>query len=286
MAARAPDVILLFTRHPRGVRDAECLPVMPDDAVLDQAEAILDYRFSDRSLLVRALTHASIADSRLESNERMEFLGDAVLGMLVCEHLFMQYPDLLEGEMTKIKSAAVSRRMCARITTELGLERLLSLGKGMRARHALPSSLAAAALEAVIGAIYLDADLDRVRSWLMPLLAPHIEEAARSGHQQNFKSVLQQYAQQVQNVTAEYILLDEKGPDHAKCFSVCAEMDGRRFPSRWANSKKHAEQMAALAALEELGLTERTANGDIICKIDDQAITAQVGSDDDLNDAA
>lgn len=258
----------------------------PDDSVLDHAEEMLTYRFNDRSLLARALTHASIADSRLQSNERMEFLGDALLGMLVCEHLFLEYPDLLEGEMTKIKSAAVSRRMCARITTELGLERLLLLGKGMRARHALPASLAAAALEAVIGAIYLDSDLDQVRRWLMPLLIPHIDEAARSGHQQNFKSVLQQYAQQSQSISADYILLDEKGPDHAKCFSVCAEIDGKRFPPRWANSKKQAEQMAALAALEELGLTERTASGDIICIIAEQTVAAAATNSDVVNDAA
>ena len=234
------------------------------DEVLDQAEEILDYRFVDRGLLRLALTHASIADSRLESNERLEFLGDAVLGVLVCDYLYATYPDLLEGEMTKIKSAVVSRRMCAKITMELGLEHLLALGKGMKIRPALPSSLAAAVLESVIGAIYLDAGMDRVRAFLMPILAPHVDQASKSGHQQNFKSVLQQYAQQRLDANAEYLLLDEKGPDHAKCFEVCAEMDGRRFSSCWAPSKKQAEQQAALLALEELGLITRDSRGHLI----------------------
>lgn len=234
------------------------------DEVLDQAEAILGYRFEDRGLLRLALTHASIAENRLQSNERLEFLGDAILGVLVCDYLYAQYPDLLEGEMTKIKSAVVSRRMCAKITTELGLERLLALGKGMKVRPSLPSSLAAAVLEAVIGAIYLDAGMDRVQAFLMPILAPHIDQASKSGHQQNFKSVLQQYAQQHLDSTVEYVLLDEKGPDHAKCFEVCAEVDGRRFASCWAPSKKQAEQQAALLALEELRLISRDSRGHLI----------------------
>lgn len=234
------------------------------DEVLDQAEEILGYQFADRALLRLALTHASIADNRLHSNERLEFLGDAVLGMLVCDYLYTNFEDMLEGEMTKIKSAVVSRRMCAKVTTELGLERLLALGKGMKTRPSLPSSLAAAVLESVIGAIYLDAGMERVQQFLMPILSDHIDQAARSGHQQNFKSVLQQYAQQEFDASAEYVLLDEKGPDHAKCFEVCAEIDGRRFPSCWAPSKKQAEQQAALVALEELDLISRDTQGQII----------------------
>ncbi len=234
------------------------------DEILDQAEEILGYRFDDRDLLRLALTHASIAESRLRSNERLEFLGDAVLGMLVCDYLYQNYAELLEGEMTKIKSAVVSRRMCAKITTELGLERLLALGKGMKTRPTLPSSLAAAVLESVIGAIYLDAGMERAREFLMPILAQHIDQAFKSGHQQNFKSVLQQYAQQRMDCSAEYVLLDEKGPDHAKCFEVCAEIDGRRFASCWAPSKKQAEQQAALLALEELSLISRDSRGHLI----------------------
>jgi len=245
-----------------------------DESTLLQAQSILGYQFSNTALLDKALTHASIADSRLASNERLEFLGDAVLGMLVCHHLYENFPDLLEGDLTKIKSAAVSRRMCARIATELRLEGLLLLGKGMKTRATLPSSLAAAVLESVIGAIYLDAGLDAVRHFLMPLLAPLIDDAAASGHQQNFKSVLQQYGQRRLEAAPDYLLLDEKGPDHAKCFEVCVELAGQRYPSCWAASKKQAEQQAAFLALELLGLLVQSDDGQ----------TLYLGDDDD-NDA-
>jgi ribonuclease-3 len=242
-----------------------------EQSVLEEAQSVLGYRFKDISLLDTALTHASIADARLASNERLEFLGDAVLGMLVCDYLYRNFPHLLEGDLTKIKSAAVSRRMCARIATELGLDRLLLLGKGMMTRAALPPSLSAAVLESVIGAIHLDSGTDAARDFIMPLLAPHIDQAASSGHQQNFKSVLQQFAQRRHECAPVYVLLDEKGPDHAKCFEICVEIASRRFSSCWAQSKKQAEQLAALRALEELGLIVRGADGQSV----------YVGDDDD-----
>ena len=242
-----------------------------DPQTLEQAQLALGYRFKNIALLETALTHASIADSRLQSNERQEFLGDSVLGVLVCHYLYDNFPDLLEGDLTKIKSAAVSRRMCARIANELRLDQLLLLGKGMMTRSSLPSSLSAAVLEAVIGAIFLDAGLDAVRDFLMPHLAPHIDQTAMSGHQQNFKSVLQQYAQQRWDVGPVYVLLDEKGPDHAKCFEVCVEIAGRRFPSCWAPSKKQAEQQAAFRALEDLSLIVRSQDGSAVFVGEDAA---------------
>ena len=268
-------------------------PFDPD--ILQEAERLIDYRFADRELLDRALTHASIADDRLLSNERLEFLGDAVLGMIVCDHLFKRHLDLLEGEMTKVKSAVVSRRLCARIATELGLEQLLRLGKGMRTRAALPSSLAAAVLEAVLGAIYIDGGMDAARGFLVPLIERHVDAAIRSGHQQNFKSVLQQFAQTHLGAPAEYVLLDEKGPDHAKCFEVCVQIEERRFHSCWAASKKQAEQQAALAALEELNLirrddgvavydpSEAIADADADAELDE--LHADALADEDLVDA-
>ena len=238
--------------------------------MLAEAQRVLGHTFRDPELLRVALTHASSADDRLASNERMEFLGDAVLGMVVCEYLFRSYTDLLEGEMTKIKSAVVSRRLCARLTEDLGLDRLLTLGKGMKTRGSIPPSLSAAALEAVIGAIFLDAGLDQARAFLMPLIAAHIDEAYKNGHQQNFKSVLQQHAQAVLEAEVDYVLMDEKGPDHAKCFQVCADVGGRRFAGCWAPSKKQAEQQAALVALEELGLVARD-NGTIVIRTSGEA---------------
>lgn len=220
-----------------------------------QAEAVLGHTFGDPSLLDMALTHASTTENGLNSNERLEFLGDAVLGMVVCERIYRRYPLLREGDMTKIKSVVVSRETCANIARRIGLEPLLILGKGMMGAE-LPASLSACAFESVIGALFLDAGFDRAATFLIPLVEPLIDQAAASGHQQNFKSVLQQYSQHHLNATPAYRVLDEKGPDHSKCFKIAVEVAGRRFEACWGATKKKGEQEAALAALRELGLVE------------------------------
>lgn len=226
-------------------------------------EQAIGYRFADPSLLERALTHASVAECRLSSNERLEFLGDSVLGLVTCELIFQMYPDLLEGEMTKIKSHVVSRQTCASISRELGLDQVLLLGKGMRGSHSLPQSLSAAVLESVIAAVFLDGGMEPSSRMLVGLLRPIVERAAASGHQENFKSVLQQHAQMLLGASPVYIVLDEKGPDHSKCFEVCVEIGAKRFPSFWGASKKQAEQQAALIALHELGVTVEDGDGHI-----------------------
>ena len=231
---------------------------------LQKIESVLGYSFGDPSSLERALTHASIADDRLESNERLEFLGDAVLGYVVCEELYRHFDDLLEGELTKIKSAVVSRQLCARIAKELGLDQMLRLGKGMQARDSLPSSLAAAVFESVIGAILLDGGIDAAKRFILEQVEPHIEEAAASGHQQNFKSVLQQHAQAHLDDQPVYVLKSETGPDHAKKFEIAVQLGERFFESSWASSKKRAEQKAALIALEALGLIRETRDGQVV----------------------
>jgi len=231
---------------------------------LEQAQQLLGYKFNDIELLRRALIHASVAEHRSCSNERLEFLGDAVLGLIVCERIFRDFPELLEGEMTKIKSTVVSRHTCAQITRELGLCDLLLTGKGMRTNKSLPQSLSAAVLESVIGAIYIDAGMDAARNFLEPLVGPIIDRAHACGHQQNFKSVLQHHAQQALAETPMYIVMDEQGPDHAKCFEIAVEIGARRFPSRWGQSKKQAEQCAALAALTELGVTTENELGEVV----------------------
>lgn len=246
-----------------------------DENLRRKAETTLGYRFERPELLVRALTHASMAGSRLDSNERMEFLGDAVLGIVVCEMIYRRFPQYLEGEMTKVKSLAVSRSTCAEIASRLGLERLLILGKGMQSSAPLPSSLGAAAMESVIGAIYLDGGFEAAAGFVRPLMTDVIERAANSGHQQNFKSVLQQYSQQTNGLTPQYRILDEQGPDHAKCFHICVEINGRRFNPSWGNSKKKAEQDAALEALRELGVVKEMEDGELrvvdeSLKVDDE----------------
>ncbi|MCX5689233.1 MAG: ribonuclease III [Planctomycetota bacterium] len=227
-------------------------------------EERIGYRFKDRALLDLALTHASNAENRVDSNERLEFLGDAVLGLVTVELTFRRFPNLLEGDMTKIKSHAVSREACAAIAVNLRLEEALVLGKGMQNAGPLPTSLSAAAFEAVIGAIYLDGGFEAAAAFISPHVEAIIDRTAQSGHQQNFKSVLQQHAQQLMGFTPSYRILDEKGPDHAKCFKICVEIGGKRFEPAWGQTKKKAEQDAALIALRELGVVREMANGEFI----------------------
>lgn len=236
--------------------------------MVEKAAEVLGYRFKDASLLREALTHASVANDRLQSNERMEFLGDAILGFVVCEYLYGHFPDLLEGDLTKIKSAVVSRRVCAMVSEETDMAGMLDLGKGMAGRSGLPSSVAAAVLESLIAAIYLDGGMEQARAFILKHMVPFIDEAAESAHQRNFKSVLQQHAQKYLPTNPTYVLLDEKGPDHCKCFEVCVEVDGRRCASAWANSKKEAEQNAALNALLELGLAKTGDSGRVVLNPD------------------
>jgi len=184
----------------------------------------------------------------------MEFLGDAVLGMVVCAELYNRFPDYLEGELTKIKSAVVSRKVCAEVSDALSLPDCLFLGKGMSGRAALPPSLSAAVLESVIGAIYLDGGLEPAQRFILRVMSPHIDKAAGSEHQRNYKSQLQQYAQKTISAAPVYELLDEKGPDHSKCFEVSVMLAGQQFPPAWGPSKKEAEQKAAYLALDELNL--------------------------------
>lgn len=242
-----------------------------DSILRAEIECVVGHAFRDEHLLMMAFRHASVTESRLESNERLEFLGDAILGMIVCERIYHMYPGSLEGEMTKIKSLAVSRRTCARLARDLGLERYIEVGKGMRTHERLPASLSAAVLESIIAAVYIDAGMDAVRSFLEPLVDPLIEDAVRSGHQHNFKSVLQQHAQQAMGCAPAYRILQEKGPDHAKAFQIAVELDGVTYESSWGQSKKQAEQQAALNALCALGLIEHDENGDHRLRPDDAA---------------
>ena len=222
----------------------------------ERAEEVLGHTFKNPNLLKEALTHASIADNRLESNERMEFLGDAVLDLIVCEALYHKFPQYQEGDLTKIKSAVVSRRTCAEVANETGLTDLLIIGKGISSRNSMPSSLAAAVYESVVAAVYLDGGFEVVKGYVLRTMTPKLEEISSTGHQQNFKALLQQHAQKSLGATPLYELLDEKGPDHSKCFEICVCIEGRRFTSAWGPNKKMAEQKAALLALEDLGVLE------------------------------
>ena len=219
---------------------------------LELCQQSLGYRFKDTELLKRALTHASVADNRLQSNERLEFLGDSILGLVVCRELYDRFPGYLEGELTKVKSMIVSRRTCARLADEMGLCQFLKVGKGMLTHERIPISCRAAVLESVLGAVYLDGGEKAAWALVLRLVEPLLDEADAQQHQENFKSMLQQHAQGAGDSTPAYEVLDEKGPDHSKCFEVAVVIGRRRFPSAWGPSKKEAEQLAAYCALQEL----------------------------------
>ena len=239
---------------------------MPANSILETCQDRIGYRFADLDLLRLALHHASSANHRRDSNERMEFLGDSVLGLVVCQALYERLPEALEGEMTKIKSAVVSRRTCAEVAHALRLTDGLVLGQGMECGEQLPSSLAAGTLEAVIAAIYIDGGLAAASEFILRNMDEPLREATESQHQFNFKSHLQQCAQRQMSATPLYELLDEKGPDHAKCFEVAVSIGGRQFPSAWGPNKKEAEQKAARAALVTLGeVPESPEDGAAMC---------------------
>lgn len=236
-----------------------------------RAEKVLGYTFKNPDLLKEALTHSSIADNRLDSNERMEFLGDAVLDLIICHDLYQKFPHYQEGDLTKVKSAVVSRRTCAEVSNETGLTDLLIIGKGISSRNSMPSSLAAAVYESVVAAIYLDGGFETVRDYVLRTIGPKSDAIAANSHQMNYKAMLQQHAQKELGFTPMYELLDEKGPDHSKCFEVGVAIGGRRFTSAWGPNKKMAEQKAALLALRELRVLDSDDVDDAMEEIaDDQ----------------
>lgn len=233
-------------------RSVEPETVLGIESDTERLERRIGYVFKDKSLARAALTHASGASHRLSSNERLEFLGDAILGAVVCELLYRLYPDYLEGDLTKIKSVVVSRQTCAKISEALGLEKFLVLGKGMTTSPTVPPSLLADVFESLVAAIYLDGGDAASRAFIETYIAPEIELAAGGDHSGNFKSLLQQLAQREHGATPTYTLLDEKGPDHSKCFKIAAQVGRNRFSPAWGRNKKEAEQRAAQNALAEL----------------------------------
>jgi ribonuclease-3 len=232
-----------------------------DNEVLQRVQQLVGYEFKSSNLLEKALSHSSAADNRLLSNERMEFLGDSVLAVVICQTIFERFPDYLEGELTKMKSMLVSRGTCARVVRQLGLHKFLKVGKGMASSRALSGSLAASLLEAIIAAVYLDGGFDAAHSFILRVFSSLIDQADAEQAQGNYKSMLQQHAQEKFNLTPVYVLLDEQGPDHNKCFESAVVIADRHFSSAWGTNKKEAEQKAAFNALVELGLVERSVQG-------------------------
>src|SRR4051794_17587012 len=227
-------------------------PVEPQLDDLERCERRIGYTFCDKGQLVAALTHASGAHHRLASNERLEFLGDAILGAVVCELLYTQFPQYLEGDLTKIKSVVVSRQTCAKISEALGLQEFLILGKGMTTHPTIPPSLLADVFESLVAAMYLDGGDAAVRPFIEAFIGPEVELAAAGELGGNYKSLLQQLAQREFSNTPVYHLVDERGPDHSKIFKVAAQVGPRHYQPAWGRNKKEAEQRAACNALSEI----------------------------------
>ena len=172
--------------------------------------------------------------------------------MVVCEELFHRFDGWLEGDLTKVKSAVVSRRVCADIADKAGLTGLLIRGNGIEAQHRLPVSVRAAVLEAVIGAVYLDGGLAVARRFILDATSSAIEEFAASEDMENYKSVLQHYTQRRLSAAPSYEVLDEQGPDHGERVLVEVSGEGKPGGTGRGSSKKEAEQNAAHVATNRL----------------------------------
>ncbi len=234
--------------------DVDGIKVSEQDLVkLASCENAIGYRFKDSKLLKVALTHTSGASHRLASNERLEFLGDAILGQVISEWLFCEYPRYLEGELTRIKSVIVSRKTCAHVAERLEFQDVVFVGKGIGARETIPRSILSNAFESIVAALYLDGGYEAAQAFVLSCLEDEMLAMISEGLPINYKSLFQQVAQREFKLTPIYKLIGERGPDHEKEFHVCAVVGEIKFESGWGNSKKDAEQRAALNALKALG---------------------------------
>jgi ribonuclease-3 len=214
----------------------------------------IGYHFGDGELLIRALTHSSIRTTWSTSNERLEFLGDAILGAVVSLHLYASHPEFQEGVMTRVKSRIVSRRSLARKARELDLAPLLRVGRMFPTPADITDSIISNALEAVIAAVFLDGGLEAAYAVVMNVFDEGLRAAAEQPGRRDYKSALVQWAQQTRDGSPQYELLSMAGPDHTRTFELCVRIGERAFPPAWGRSKKEAEQRAARSALVELGL--------------------------------
>ncbi len=218
----------------------------------------LIYQFRDTGLLTTAMTHSSYAnehrDQHIQNNERLEFLGDSILGLVSADYVFHRYPDVPEGFLTKMRAAVVCEQTLYEVAKELGLDRLLLLGKGEEngGGRKRPSILADS-VEALIGAIYLDGGLESARAFILSFLPDKVDLAEKGGAFRDYKTALQEIVQKNRQETLHYRLSGESGPDHDKRFTVQVLLNRNIFAEGTGRSKKEAEQMAAKAALELMG---------------------------------
>ena len=223
--------------------------------MIKDLEAAIGYKFQNITLLQNALAHSSYANERwhdsLKSNERLEFLGDSVLGMVVAEHLYRNFPDRPEGELTRMRADMVCETSLALIAEQIGLGQHLLLGHGEETGGGRNrASILADAVESVIAASFLDGGMAAARSFIERFVLNRVP--VRQLTNKDYKTALQELVQQKKNQTITYRLVGESGPDHDKTFLVEVSLNGTVIGEGTGTSKKRAEQDAARAALEQL----------------------------------
>ena len=217
-----------------------------------ELEKRIGYPFRDRALLRTAVTHTSYVNEhaleRTGCNERLEFLGDSVLSLIVCRYLYTAYPDLPEGRLTILRKNAVCQRALADYAAKIALGEYLLLGKGEEKDGREKPKLLEDAFEALLGAMYLDCgDIDTVSAFLLPFVR---EELRRIETPEDYKTLLQQYVQQTPGEELRYEIVSEEGPDNAKTFTARALINSNCFGVGSGSSKKEAEQNAAREAMK------------------------------------
>ncbi len=224
---------------------------------LSAAEAGLGLTFRDKTLLQRALTHRSYTnenpDFPLEDNERLEFLGDAVLDFVTAEYLYHRFPEMDEGELTSLRAALVRTETLARFASELGLGSYIYMGRGEEENggRTRPAILCGC-YEALVGALYLDQGLEVTKAFVIQVIRPVVRQILESEANKDAKSQLQELSQKHRRITPTYRTVSERGPDHAKEFTVAAMIGRETYGLGTGRSKQVAAQAAAQAALERL----------------------------------
>jgi ribonuclease-3 len=216
----------------------------------------IGYQFQEQGLLLQALTHSSYAnetDSRADNNERLEFLGDAVLELCISEELFQRYPQAREGDLTRIRSRLVSEPTLAEMARGLRLQQQIFLGRGEESQGGRErDAVLCDALESVFGAVFLDSGYSRARQVILDLFRDHWPPTPNLPDKKDYKSSLQELTQKLFKSRPVYTLQDSLGPEHAKTYYVRLDLpDGRVFQAQDSSLKK-AEQAAACQALQEL----------------------------------